>query len=272
MDKRNDRSAAAFTVRQLSELFGKSEDTIRRWKNEGIGRGEDNIRLAAVENEDAFGRRTSRHLVFTAQAVRDFVRANPFLMDGAPRLREFMDSAEETPRVFALPEDLELARRSLLWQDDEDFIPELDLSAVAADCPEDPLARNFWETGSAADEEDPVARHRRRLREEAFGAEAADEWEDVPRRRVRPDDREKESNAAIMYMLGLLCQRERDCMLELKSAEEAASLFLRRRDFAEALCDSGDYITELARSRRTQLEQELEKIQENISSLHKLLR
>ncbi len=95
-------SRAFYTVKQLSALFGKSEDTIRRWKNEGIGREEDNIRLRALEREDSGGRKNTRHLVFSREAVIDFVRANPFLMDNAPELGKLME-AEDAWRGRAIP-------------------------------------------------------------------------------------------------------------------------------------------------------------------------
>lgn len=95
-------SRAFYTVKQLSALFGKSEDTIRRWKNEGIGRGEDNIRLRSLEREDGEGRKNSRHLVFPREAVIEFVRENPFLMDDAPELGKLMQ-AEDAWRDRAIP-------------------------------------------------------------------------------------------------------------------------------------------------------------------------
>lgn len=85
-------SCAFYTVKQLAALFGKSEDTIRRWKNEGIGREEDNIKLRAVGREDGSGRKNARHLVFSREAVIDFVKASPFLMDDAPQLGLMMQA------------------------------------------------------------------------------------------------------------------------------------------------------------------------------------
>ncbi len=85
-------SCAFYTVKQLAALFGKSEDTIRRWKNEGVGKEEDNIKLRAIEREDALGRKNARHLVFSREAVIDFVKANPFLMDNAPQLNMMMQA------------------------------------------------------------------------------------------------------------------------------------------------------------------------------------
>lgn len=92
MDKNLGISCAFYTVKQLASLFGKSEDTIRRWKNEGVGREDDNIKLRAVEREDCFGRKNARHLVFSREAVIEFVKANPFLMDDAPQLNMMMQA------------------------------------------------------------------------------------------------------------------------------------------------------------------------------------
>lgn len=92
MEKNPGISCAFYTVKQLAALFGKSEDTIRRWKNEGVGREEDNIKLRAVEREDGFGRKNTRHLVFSREAVIEFVKANPFLMDDAPQLGLMMQA------------------------------------------------------------------------------------------------------------------------------------------------------------------------------------
>ncbi len=85
-------SCAFYTVKQLAALFGKSEDAIRRWKNEGLGKDEDNIKLRAVEREDGRGRKNARHLVFSRDAVIEFVKANPFLMDDAPQLSMMMQA------------------------------------------------------------------------------------------------------------------------------------------------------------------------------------
>ncbi len=95
-------SCAFYTVKQLSALFNKSEDTIRRWKNEGIGKEEDNIKLRAIEREDGSGRKNVRHLVFSREAVIDFVKANPFLMDDAPQLNMMMQ-AENAWRDGGIP-------------------------------------------------------------------------------------------------------------------------------------------------------------------------
>ena len=95
-------SCAFYTVKQLAALFNKSEDTIRRWKNEGIGKEEDNIKLRAIEREDGSGRKNVRHLVFSRDAVIDFVKANPFLMDDAPQLNMMMQ-AEDAWRGGAIP-------------------------------------------------------------------------------------------------------------------------------------------------------------------------
>ena len=92
MEKNPGISCAFYTVKQLASLFGKSEDTIRRWKNEGVGREDDNIKLRAVEREDGFGRKNARHLVFSREAVIEFVKANPFLMDDAPQLGLMMQA------------------------------------------------------------------------------------------------------------------------------------------------------------------------------------
>ena len=93
MEQKNSGTGCAFyTVKQLAALFGKSEDTIRRWKNEGVGREEGNTKLRAVEKGESEGRRNARHLVFSREAVIDFVRANPFLMDGAPQLSLMMEA------------------------------------------------------------------------------------------------------------------------------------------------------------------------------------
>ena len=108
-------SCTFYTVKQLAVLFGKSEDAIRRWKNEGLGRDEDNIKLRAVEREDADGRKNSRHLVFSREAVIEFVRANPFLMDEAPQLAVMMqaEGAWSRPVISGEP-DFDV------WADDAD--------------------------------------------------------------------------------------------------------------------------------------------------------
>lgn len=104
-------SCAFYTVKQLAALFGKSEDTIRRWKNEGVGKDEDNIKLRAVEREDGRGRKNARHLVFSRDAVIEFVKANPFLMDDAPQLGLMMQ-AEGAWVGSALPMPGEVAEHA----------------------------------------------------------------------------------------------------------------------------------------------------------------
>lgn len=103
MDNTNSGISCSFyTVKQLASLFNKSEDTIRRWKNEGIGKDEDNMKLRAIEKGGSEGRRNARHLVFSREAVIEFVRANPFLMDDAPQLNMMMQ-AEGAWRGGAIP-------------------------------------------------------------------------------------------------------------------------------------------------------------------------
>ena len=116
-------SCSFYTVKQLAALFGKSEDTIRRWKNEGIGRDDDNIKLRAIEREDGRGRKSSRHLAFSREAVMDFVRANPFLMDDAPQLGLMMQ-AEGAWRDSALPMPGQIVPAPEEdWEDEDDSIP-----------------------------------------------------------------------------------------------------------------------------------------------------
>lgn len=111
-------SCAFYTVKQLAALFGKSEDTIRRWKNEGVGKEEDNIKLRAVEREDGLGRKNVRHLVFSREAVIEFVKANPFLMDDAPQLNMMMQ-AEGAWNGGAIPLGGSVAEPE---EDEDDFI------------------------------------------------------------------------------------------------------------------------------------------------------
>lgn len=277
----NANSGAAFTVRQLSELFGKSEDTIRRWKNEGIGKGDDNIRLEAIENEDAFGRRTSRHLTFTRSAVRDFVRANPFLMDDAPALREFMEREEKALSVIALPERIETvrgevaARHGEREQEEHEFPPhssafrrffesieddddefETDEETEAGE-PDDPGKNDdFFDARTRA--------HTRARRRPHFDDESGDTESDEERGK-RYDE------ATLRYMLNLLRSREAECRSEMASIHQASTIFYRRRDLAEAMDDGGYYISGLVREREQQLDDELEKIRASIRALERKL-
>lgn len=75
-----------FSVRQLAVLFGRTEQTIRRWKDQG--------KLQAASDTDGT-------LVFTLDAVRELVRKNPRLLDkAAPQLREMLygDASEIPPQ------------------------------------------------------------------------------------------------------------------------------------------------------------------------------
>lgn len=125
----NGISCSFYTVKQLAALFGKSEDTIRRWKNEGIGREDDNIKLRAQEREDGRGRKSARHLVFSREAVMDFVRANPFLMDDAPQLGLMMQAEGAwTDRALPMPGDIG-SEPDEDWEDEEDIgIPPVNRS------------------------------------------------------------------------------------------------------------------------------------------------
>ena len=269
----NANMGAAFTVRQLSELFGKSEDTIRRWKNEGIGKGDDNIRLEAIENEDAFGRRTSRHLTFTRSAVREFVRANPFLMDDAPALREFMQQEERASGVIALPERIETVRGAMAVGGQEE--QEEHRSPF-----HDPVFRSLFE--SISQEEDDEFGADEEPETDDFGGAGDDSSHSRGRRRPFFEDEEEDHNSAeerqkrydeanVRYMLRLLHRREADCHREMASIHQASTIFYRRRDIAEALDDRGDYISELVQEREEQLDAELEKIRRTSRALERIL-
>lgn len=278
----NTNNGAAFTVRQLSELFGKSEDTIRRWKNEGIGKGDDNIRLEAIENEDAFGRRTSRHLTFTRSAVRDFVRANPFLMDDAPALREFMEREEKALTVIALPERIETVRGEVAARQREPDEEEHEFPPHGSafhrffesidDC-DDEFATDEEaeadETDDAGEDEDDLFDARTRARAGArrrphFDDESADAESDEERRKRYDEE-------TLRYMLNLLRSREAECRSEMASIHQASTIFYRRRDLAEAMDDRGYYISGLVREREQQLDNELEKIRASIRALERKL-
>lgn len=282
----------SFTVKQLSELFGKSEDTIRRWKNEGVGKGEDNIKLRAVENEDEFGHRTSRHLVFTRSAVRDFVQANPFLMDDAPQLREFMERREKRPDVFALPGSVEDSRRRTAWQDAEEYEEDVDEDG------EPDIFGSFFdevEEEYEASEDDFLNRFLRSIRgngkrrarprpEPEFFDEDEDEEPEpeedfTSRRRGRrgPDAEDEDfrrwqesaKNVGSMnYMLLLIHEREKSCRQELARNEQALELFELK--LGGKLPDDGIYIKRLLDEKQQELEQELRSLSQTRMALHEL--
>lgn len=299
----------SFTVKQLSELFGKSEDTIRRWKNEGVGKGEDNVKLQAVEKEDASGRRNSRHLVFTKSAVRDFVQANPYLMDNAPQLREFMEERSKKPRVFALPDSIESARGKTAWQDIDDSADEDDAflhrftrcveeemdcdgdgsifdrvksrMAEDDDSDEDPFLRftRAYKPGTWDEDEEgnPFISHEH-VPDEA-DEEADEEDSYTPpryrrashRRSYAPEEEESAyDEASIRYMLCLLREREQRYRMELRSNRQAGGVMLRR-ELADILPDGGMYISDLIREREEELERELETLRETTRALEELL-
>lgn len=66
-----------FSVRQLALMFGKSEQSVRRWKDEG--------KLKAGLPGDEDGDSSGGPLVFTLESVQDFVRRNPRVMNHAKR-------------------------------------------------------------------------------------------------------------------------------------------------------------------------------------------
>lgn len=102
--KLGNENVKTFSVRQLANLFGRSEQTIRRWKDKGIN----GVKLAdgfgweeneGPDGEDEGGRAGS--LVFTVDAVREFVDANPSLMDGAAPELELLLYGRKSGLVFS---------------------------------------------------------------------------------------------------------------------------------------------------------------------------
>lgn len=74
----NSAGITTLSVRQLARLIGRSEQTVRRWNEQG--------KLKADDTDDGVG------LVFTVDAVREFVRKNPRLLDKAkPELIEMLN-------------------------------------------------------------------------------------------------------------------------------------------------------------------------------------
>ena len=76
-----------FSVRQLAVLFGRTEQTIRRWKDQG--------KLQAASDTDGT-------LVFTLDAVRELVRKNPRLLDKAA---EAIHARRGEPLTGPVPHD-----------------------------------------------------------------------------------------------------------------------------------------------------------------------
>ena len=65
----SDKTEMTFSVKQLSQMLGRSEQTVRRWKDQG--------KLAACDGEEGGG------LAFTESAVRELLNRNPRLLDKA---------------------------------------------------------------------------------------------------------------------------------------------------------------------------------------------
>ena len=173
-------SCSVYTVKQLAALFGKSEDAIRRWKNEGLGKDEDNIKLRSMEREDGSGRKNARHLVFSREAVIEFVLANPFLMDESPQLALMMQ-AEGAWNGHMMPPPDKYAEDEDFWDeyDEEintDFSSRFSIysgNIGVSGQRERPFSPAFERR--SAPRSDAAEDFRRRLREEA-GFNSSDEW------------------------------------------------------------------------------------------------
>jgi len=197
-------SCSFYTVKQLATLFGKSEDAIRRWKNEGLGKDEDNIKLRAVEREDGSAGKNARHLIFSREAVIEFVKANPFLMDEAPQLGLMMQaegawkgSALPMPGAFADEDD---------WEDDE--IPVPDFSGFGRMQERAVPPHNIRDDWDDDDDEIPFEGYDEdfieKLRRESFGERTRPH-----RRRGRREQDEKQEKLlkAVRYAFEVLNER-----------------------------------------------------------------
>jgi len=82
----NNTGITTLSVRQLANLIGRSEQTVRRWNDQG--------KLIAglpAGMEGSQPRESGGGLVFTVDAVREFVQKNPRLLDKAkPELIELL--------------------------------------------------------------------------------------------------------------------------------------------------------------------------------------
>lgn len=65
----SDKTEMTFSVKQLAQMLGRSEQTVRRWKDQG--------KLTACDGEEGGG------LAFTESAVRELLNRNPRLLDKA---------------------------------------------------------------------------------------------------------------------------------------------------------------------------------------------
>lgn len=65
----DNKTEMTFSVKQLAQMLGRSEQTVRRWKDQG--------KLVASEGGEGGG------LAFTESAVRDLLNKNPRLLDRA---------------------------------------------------------------------------------------------------------------------------------------------------------------------------------------------
>lgn len=90
-----DEEQITFSVRQLALMFGKSEQSVRRWKDEG--------KLKAGLPGEENGGSCGGPLVFTLESVQDFVRRNPRVMNHVKRefVAEFLgEDGEALLRQF----------------------------------------------------------------------------------------------------------------------------------------------------------------------------
>lgn len=93
----NNAGITTLSVRQLANLVGRSEQTVRRWHDQGklvAGLPADAEDAARQEAESPGG------LVFTIDAVREFVQKNPRILDRAkPELVSLLNGEQIYPAV-----------------------------------------------------------------------------------------------------------------------------------------------------------------------------
>lgn len=81
-----------YTVETLARLCEVDKETVRRWRIRGI-RGERLLACGDNESDDQLDKVKGKPILFTADALRKFVAANPKLM--TPQLKQELDSAQQ---------------------------------------------------------------------------------------------------------------------------------------------------------------------------------
>lgn len=252
MDHREDHMT--FSVRRLAQMFGRSEQTVRRWKDQG--------KLAAgLEGEESS---PGGALVFTLEAVRDFVRRNPSVMDRAePGCREVL-FGEKKPSHAPIPLPGRVSPPGREEWTGGDGFDEAEDKGEGRDSQEDrddgegqdgPFYSRSWERDPYLDQllfrrDDEIREEREDVRTELD--------------RVLEEERALRDSDGSDYLLHLLGERRHFLRSrEMELLREHGQL-MRERHFSH---EPGPYVRQLLLDREEAVREELDRLAEELDTI-----